>query len=69
MISIYFCSNIPLGVTLDEIGEALPWIGGYIDRRYTSPTRAQMELANQILKMNNITIDEFVTYVGVVRFY
>lgn len=57
---------MPLGTTPEHVMEILPLLAGFTERQWVFPRKDDLEIIDQILDLNNLTIDSAIDELGTV---
>lgn len=56
---IYNYRKLPLGSTPERVIEILPLLAGFTERQWAYPRKEDLETIDQILDLNNLSVDEY----------
>lgn len=59
-------SKLPLGATPERVVEILPLLAGFTERQWSFPRIEDLELIDDILDLNNLTVEGAIDELGTV---
>lgn len=66
MSSIIGFSKLPLGATQERVIEILPLLAGFVERQWAYPRKEDLELIDDILDLNKLTVEDAIDELGTV---
>lgn len=63
---IFDYRKLPLGATPERVIEILPLLAGFVERQWAYPRKEDLEMIDDVLDMNNLTVEDAIDRLGTV---